>query len=185
MVKAKTTRSSRIVQGDIIRNVEYVEYISERAGQLEVSKIVFPLVVVLTQDCDLAQDYTFRWRRAAATTEDKWLLSVLVAPLYNVEHIYTGVHLSELKMKMQVIPRDATMGKLLRSNQNPRYHYLDFGPEIPIVPSVVDFKQYFSVNVTYLKKLKVSNFVCQLSSLYREDLSHRFSSFLARIGLPE
>jgi hypothetical protein len=55
-----------------------IEHVLEKDGVIEVSKVVFPLVVVLTQDCDLAQDFTFR----RASTQDKWLLSVLVAPLY-------------------------------------------------------------------------------------------------------
>ena len=89
MIKTKKDKADRIVQGDIIRNIEYVESVVEVSGQLEISKVNFPLVVVLTQDCDLEQDYRFRWsEEAESKSEDKWLLSVLVAPLYNVEHIY-------------------------------------------------------------------------------------------------
>jgi hypothetical protein len=186
MVKTKRTKSRRIVQGDIIRKVDYVEAIVEKSGLLEISRIEFPLVVVLTQDCDLEQDYRFRWsHEAKSKSEDKWLLSVLVAPIYNLEHIYTGEHLSELGMKMEAISRSKTPGKNLKSNQNPRYHYLDFGPDVPIVPSVIDFKHYFSVSVQYLRKVKREKFICQLSPLFREDVSQRFASFLARIGLPE
>ncbi len=90
VVKVKIGKDSRLSQGDIIRDVEHIEYVSEKSGNIEVSKIVFPLVVILTQDCDLAQDYKFRWSKTETKNEDKWLLSVLVAPLYNLEHIYTG-----------------------------------------------------------------------------------------------
>lgn len=185
MVKVKKTRISRVSQGDILRDVEHIEYLSEKQGNLELSKIIFPLVVVLTQDCDLAQDYKFRWSRYNAKTEDKFLLSVLVAPMYNAEHVYTGEQLSELGMKMEQISQKKSPGNCLRNNETPRLHYLEFESGVPIVPSVIDFKHYFSVNVAYLKKLKSTNFVCQLSELYREDVSQRFSSFLARIGLPK
>lgn len=185
MVKARPGRTARLAQGDIIRDVEYVEHIAERNGNLEISKIVFPLVVVLTQDCDLAQDYKFRWSREQTTTKDKLLLSILVAPLYNAEHVYNGEHLSDLGMPMAPINRKRSPGENLRKNETPRYHYLDFGSEIPIAPSVVDFKHYFSVNAIYLKKTKPSKFVCRLSTLYREDIAQRFASFLARIALPE
>jgi hypothetical protein len=185
MVKANIGRSARLAYGDIVRDVEYVENVVERNGQLEIAKIIFPLVIVLTQDCDLVQDYKFRCSRRPMTTKDKLLLSVLVAPLYNAEHIYNGEHLSELGMKMVSINRNKSPGENLRKNETPRYHYLEFGREIPIVPSVVDFKHYFSINVAYLKKAKIRNFVCRISSLYREDIGQRFASFLARIALPD
>ena len=184
MVRVKKTQSGRLNQGDILRNVEYIEYVVEKNGKIEVSKIVFPLVIVLTQDCDLAQDYKFRWSKTKTSTQDKWLLSVLVAPIYNLEHIFTGEHLSSLNMQMNPISRKKSPGKNLVQNETPRYHYLEFEDHIPIVNSVVDFKHYFSVNVSQLKKHKHKNFVCQLADLYREDTSQRFSSYLARIGLP-
>ncbi len=184
MVRVKTTRSSRLNQGDILRDVEYIEYVVEKSGKIEVSKIIFPLVIVLTQDCDLSQDYKFRWSKQPTKTKDKWLLSVLVAPLYNLEHVYIGEHLSNLDMKMGTISRKGTQGSRLLNNETPRYHYLEFANHIQIVKSVIDFKHYFSINVTQLKKHKKKNFVCQLADLYREDVSQRFSSYLARIGLP-
>jgi hypothetical protein len=63
--------------------------------------------------------------------------------------------------------------------------FLEFPAAIPIVPSVVDFKHYFSVNVEYLKKLKRSQFICKVAEVFREDVSQRFASFLSRIGLPD
>lgn len=164
--------------------MECIEYAIVKSGNIEVSKITFPLVIVLTQDCDLQQDHTFRNPKMPKLTQDKWLLSVLVAPLYNVEHLYTGEHLAELNMKMTTIDRKSTQGKNLVQNETPRYHYLAFPNETPIPPSVIDFKHYFAVNVLYLKKLKRKNFVCQVSDLYREDISQRFAAFLSRIGLP-
>ena len=182
MIKAKSTRKQRIVQGDIIRDVECIEYVAEKKGVVEVSKIVFPLVVVLTQDCDLEQDYRFRTEEKA--TQDKWLMSVLVAPLYNLEHVHQGEHLSELEIKMEPISKKGSTGNNLRQNQSPRYHFLEFPTSLPIVPSVIDFKHYFSVHVEYLRNHKKKKFVCTVSELFREDISQRFSSYLSRIGLP-
>ena len=62
-VRVKTKRLGRISQGDVFRDVECIEYVVEKRGVLEVSKIVFPLVVVLTQDCDLEQDARYRGRQ--------------------------------------------------------------------------------------------------------------------------
>lgn len=54
-----------------------------------------------------------------------------------------------------------------RAEPNGRYHYLEFSSDVPIVPSLIDFKHYFSVNVEYLKKLKPSRFVCKVAEVYR------------------
>jgi hypothetical protein len=184
MIKVKRNKISRLSQGDIIKNVEYIEHVSEESGTIEIAKIIFPLAIVLTQDCDLAQDYKFRWSRQATSNEDKWLMSVIMAPLYNVEHIFTGEHLSDIGMKMSQISRKNTPGKNLQNNETPRYHYLEFPPTSSIVPSVIDFKHYFTANVAHLKKHKKNNFVCQVSELFREDISQRFTNYLSRIGLP-
>lgn len=183
-VKVRTQLVPRVAQGDIIRDVEFIEYVYEDNGNLEVSKILFPLVIVLTQDCDLEQDYKFRWSRKQKPNQDKWLLSTIVAPLYNVEHVYSGEHLAEVGLQMGSITKKRTQGSNLRNNETPRYHFVEFPSNVPISPSVIDFKHYFSIGVPELKKQKKQKFVCKLSDLYREDVSQRFASYLSRIGLP-
>lgn len=186
MVKIDLIKESRVCQGDILKNVELIEYAIEKDGILEISKIIFPLVLVLTQDCDLQQDFKNR-NITNPQNHDKHLISIIVAPIYNIEHIYNGEHLSELGLKMQLINRkaDKTENKFLKNNQNPRYHYLEFDSTIPIVESVIDFKHYFTVNINYLDLHKENNFVGKVSELYREQISHRFAGFLSRIGLPD
>ncbi len=183
-MKVSSGKKSRISQGDIYRNIELIEYVAEKEGKVEIPIITFPLVMVLTQECDLEQDYKFRYGRLKKGTQDKYLISVLVSPLYNLEHVLDGEHLSELNLKMEPIPRKGTAGNYLFQNERPRYHYIDFPQDITIPPSVIDFKHYFTVNVEYLRKHK-DNFVCRVSPVYREDISQRFASFLSRIGLPE
>ncbi len=176
-------RKPRVHQGDVFRDIDFFEYAVEKKGVVEIARIEFPYVVVLTQDCDLEQDHSNRARKGAPS-QDKHLFSVLVAPVYNAEHIYTGEHLSELGLKMSTINRRKGPGDRLRSNQVARYHYLDFATDAPIVPSVVDFKHYFSVNIEYLRRARPGKFVCRLAPLHREDLLQRYSAFLSRIGLP-
>lgn len=174
----------RVSQGDVYRDVEYIESVLEEDGNLIISKIVFPLIVVLTQDCELAQDFMVRNPPPnRQPSQDKLLISVLVAPAYNADHVYNGSHLSQLTMTMQKI--EGNRKKVVEQNNNPRYHYLDFPNAIQAVPSIVDFKHYFSVRLDYLVSIKDERFVCRIKELYREDLSHRFASFLSRIGLPD
>lgn len=181
----KTINSERVCQGDIIANVEFIEYAIEEEGQIEISKIVFPYVYVLTQDCDLEQEHSNRIK-VNKQNNDKHLISVIVAPLYNLEQVYDGNHLEDIGLKMQTISRkaDKTDNKILKQNNNPRYHFLEFPSDIDITDSVIDFKHYFTVNNNILLKKKKENFVCKVCELYRENISHRFSFFLSRIGLP-
>jgi len=50
MKKVRIGKKSRISQGDVYKDVEFIEYAIEKAGVIEISKIEFPFVVVLTQD---------------------------------------------------------------------------------------------------------------------------------------
>ena len=177
------TNESRLCQGDILRDVHWVEHVVESSGIIEVARVSFPLAIVLTQDCDLEQDHLFRTE--IHSTQDKWLISVLMAPLYNVEHVYQGKHLTELDIQMEPVPKSGNTGKFLRNNERPRYHYLEFEEDVPIVPSVIDFKHYFSATVKYLVGLKPTAYVCSVAPLFREDIAQRFASYLARVGLPE
>ena len=182
MIAVERKPRDHISQGDVYRDIDFIEYATEGKGKIEVSKIRFPTVIVLTQDCDLKQDSN---SRASEGNQDKYLLSVLVAPLYNVEHVYAGEHLIDVGIKMSTITKGKTPGDYLVSNQRPRYHHVAFPPETQLPPSVIDFKHYFSVNVVYLQKIRKEHFVCHISELYREDISQRFASFLSRIGLPD
>lgn len=184
----------RVHQGDIFREIGVIEFLYQRPESWVISKINFPFIIVLSQDCDLEQDHSFRKSQTLRQdnppdgpeddkTQDKVLLSTLVAPLYNVEHVYEGDHLKHLGLRMQKIYKNKTPGKLLRQNQTQRYHFLSF-PDSEVPDSVVDFKHFFTVNLLYLHNLRRTNFVCRLSPPYREDVNQRFAAFLGRIGLP-
>jgi hypothetical protein len=182
-IEIENSINARIRQGDMLKHVEMVEYVSEEIGVVEVSKILFPYVVVLTQDCDLEQEFNSR-DTISVGKNDKCLMSVIVAPLYNCEHFLVGEHLSNLKLEMQKFTRNKTPHKIIIQNNNPRYHYIEFPNTIQISPQVIDFKHYFTCNLAYLEQHKTKNFICSISILYRELLSQRFSNFLSRIGLP-
>lgn len=178
----------QIHQGDIYRDIEYIEYAEIVDGRVEISKIHYQYVVVLSQECDLTQDYTERKKEPEKPkTYDKLLQSVIVAPMYNYEHFRNGSHLSNLGYKMAEDYNNPkkTPAKTLFQNNNPRYHYLTFDENTSIVPSVIDFKRFFTIDIATLYRCKESNYVCSLDVLFRERLSQRFANFLARIGLPD
>jgi len=175
--------TNRVVQGDVLRGVELIEKTSETGGDFEIWKIVFPLALVLTQDCDLEQED--RYRGNEASNQDKQLFSVLLAPIYNAEHVFAGEHLSYLKRDTPKIKPSSTQGKMLMQNEIPRYHYIVFPQDVPIVDSVLDFKHYFSASGECLRDIRPKSLVCTLNPLFRENVSTRFANYLSRIGLPE
>ncbi len=187
ITKTNITKSDNINQGDIIKNVEYIEYIKEEGSIIEASSIVFPYVIVLTQSCDLVQDANARRMNRENKNEnvnqDKYLISTMVAPLYNFEDFRKGEHLIQLDLRMQVMP--SAKCRNISSNEDKRYHFIKFGSDTKLADCVIDFKHYFTCNVSYLNLLKESNYECSIDPLYRELIVQRFSNFLSRIGLPD
>ena len=173
--------SEGIHQGDIIRDVQYLERATVNDGEVELSLIRFPLVIVLTQDCDLVQDHGVR---RCDVKPDKTLISALVAPLYNAEHVFGGEHLEHLGIESTKIRQSKTRMQTIRHNADPRYHYVEFANEPSLVPRIIDFKQYFTANARYLEECKARDFVCGLPDFHREDVNQRFAAFLSRIALP-
>lgn len=188
IVKVYKETSSIINQCDIFKNVEFIEYVKEVDSVIEVSKIIFPKVIVLTQACDLLQDHNARKRNESdeLANQDNFLISVIVAPLYNFEDFRLGEHLSQIGLNMQNMGRrsKSKCGNIIQ-NEDKRYHYLNFDKNVPITECVIDFKHYFTVNINYLDSVYKEQYICSIDSLYRELISQRFSNFLSRIGLPD
>ena len=176
----------QIHQGDIYKNIDYLEYAEFVDGRVEISKIRYQYVMVLSQECDLRQDFTER-NKESNRTFDKLLQSVIVVPLFNYEHFRTGSHFSNFgyTMATDYTNSNKTPAKTLMQNNNPRYHYMEFDNSVSIIPSVVDFKRFFTVDISTLYKIRSQNYVCSLNTLFRERVSQRFANFLSRIGLPE
>lgn len=188
ITKTFIKKSKVINQCDIFKDVEYIEYAIENDSTIEVSKIHFPYAIVLTQACDLQQYHDAKQRliEKGEGNQDKFLISAIVAPIYNFEDFLRGDHLKQLGMEMVAFPRRTkTPTKNVIDNENKRYHYLKFDESIPIVESVIDFKHYFTVSLNYLTNIYEKQYVCSVDTLYRELILQRFSNFLSRIGLPD
>lgn len=185
LVQRTVVGPRRVVdQGDLLRDVELVEFALEDQGIIEVSKIVFPLAVVLTQTCDVHEDYAVRWGRSERGTARKAMLSYLVAPMYSAAQLIAGTHLQDLDINLKKID-SRTEQQHMYNNAHPRYHHLRFAEDIPVADSFVDFKHYFTASPTHLRERKRNGHVCRLCVPHREALSHRFAAWLSRVGLPE
>lgn len=187
-----TDTPQKITQGDIYTSVPFFESYSEENGEITINIIEYPYVAVLTQSCDLEQRFNTPSNNQQTNFSelpilDKKLISILVSPLYNVEHFLKGEHVSELGYTAQKIQggRSKTPFNVIKNNQNPRYHYLKY-PAIPekLGELIMDFKHYFTISTEYLEN-NLNNRLHTIESLHRENLSHRFAFFLSRIGLPD
>jgi hypothetical protein len=184
-IRVNSKRINRICQGDIFKDIEFIEGADEKEGIIEISKIIFPLVIVLSQDCDLEQDYRFREEPDNDKNQDKCLISIIVAPMYNSDHFFRGEHLKEIGLNRQIIKENKSPGKFIHNNLNPRFHYIEFSNmDFNFYNVVIDFKHYFTVNLNYLLSIKKYNYICRVNALYRERITQRFSHYLSRIGLP-
>lgn len=179
---------SRIYQGDLLRDFEYVEGASietkEVSGEIKriirTGKRILPYLVILTQDCDLEQD--FENHLDLSKNQDKFLHSILVCPAYLAEKFRRGEHLEELKLKMEIIGSERW--STLIKNQIPRYHFLESHPRLQIPKLVIDFKHYYTVPRDILYDGAKNRYIGSLNELFREALSQRFAYYLSRIGLP-
>lgn len=191
-------------QGDIYRDVEYIESLDEDKveGTVSVSKLVFPLAVVLGQDCDLLSDGAMRTPapppgRKHPSNSSAALLSVLLTPLYNSELFFTGQHCSEIMESLflsasttpstepiQSMPINGKGRDRIKKGEDVRFQYIHFGDNAPLVDCVIDFKHCFSVRTEYLINNR-DTCVGRIGPVFRESISQRFGFYLSRIGLPD
>lgn len=191
MIETVVHTDQQIHQGDVFRNVDCIEKADVVDGLLEISKINYPLVIILAQECDLRGDHAARnseVEKGQLVKADKLLNSVLAVPLYNYSHFRNGEHLEKLGCRMSSHysgKESSTAVTSLRNNEVPRYHFMEFQETVPVVDSIADFKHYFTVSLSSLYSVMSEQRVCSLQTLYRERISQRFAEYLSRIGLPD
>ncbi len=170
-------------QGAIFKNVTSF-LVQVEGNKSVVYELNYSRVVVLTQACDLKRNYDAR-KSASTGKHDKILLTALVAPIFDLTTAREGDHLAGFSMKMELIPTKKR--ESLKTHDIARYYQLndkDFedASDIGFQEGLVDFKHFFTVP---LSQLNQGNYLTKLAQFHREKLSHRFSSFLSRVGIPE
>jgi hypothetical protein len=172
----------RFHQGDILRDIKVVV-----SGKIEG---ILEYALILTQECDLQQDFKNREQREKnkANDDDKFIRSILIVPAYRAELFRDGLHLfdSEIQpLKMQTFNNKTWPP--VKKNHIYRYHFLESFTQLQVPELMVDFKHYFTISrdVLYEKYMNPEHCIASLRALFRENLSIRFAQYLARIGLPE
>jgi hypothetical protein len=177
--------AERLYQGEIIEGV--VEwspvYGPENPDQVrEAIPRLRKLAVVLTQDCDLAQDWTARTANARLETD---LPCVLLCPVGGADQAMAESGISGKDRK-----------KPICNNKNERYQYLaaatvaDDGAGVGHEALLVDFKKLFTIRTVELyRQIRVGEGEAarrrfRLDTPWAEHLQCRFAAYHARIGLP-
>tara|TARA_B100000315_G_scaffold134234_1_gene123648 strand:+ start:26 stop:499 length:474 start_codon:yes stop_codon:yes gene_type:complete len=142
--------------------------------------IDLPFAVLLSQDCDLEAD--FKCREQTIGNQDKYLLSLLVCPAFNIGEFANGTHFANWQMEPQ---SSKLIEKIQKNDTHKRFHFLSKNTEFFVPDLVLDFKHFFTLPRDYLYSQEKDVYVASLSELFREELSQRFSNYLSRIGLPE
>lgn len=170
-------RKLRFCQGDIIRDLELV------IGTADYSKhtaIQIPYAVIMSQDCDLDNDFKER-KTTHPDNNDKCIKTILICPAYTAEQFFKGEHIDGWKMKPQ---NTSDEEKIKRNDQQKRYHYLIGETNFQIPSLVIDFKHFYTAPRDILYKKRKTLYLATLNELFREELSQRFANFISRIGLP-
>lgn len=174
-------------QGDIYKDVNLIQtitYTINRKGKREydVNEIKYDYTVILTQECDLEQDY--KNRIEAQDDQDSYIQMILMAPAYLAESLRSGIHLEEYGQTMQHI--NTREWNKLRQQENKRYHHIKADAAMNVSELAIDFKHFYTISRDYFyNKIMNESYFISMTILHREALSQRFCNFLARIGIPD
>src|SRR3989442_2935496 len=165
-------------QGDILAGVRafYLDSVAEGTARGELR--TFSFSVIVTQDCDLEQDYAARYPvEQPSATPDKLLFGILLCGVYHDALVRAGRH----RPAAQQFARKEW--GFLEANRDPRFQHL--GPVCAVGrPLVADFKDSFMVQSNYLYdeiRLGTVRRVTAMDSPYKEHLLQRFASYMMRV----
>ena len=191
----------RLHQGEILAGLALVRQVLDSIGtnDIDVSEVSLPFTVVLTQDCDLAQDASARtietqaFHNPALVNDPEFQKKHSIAPKYKVDNVVFCELVTTANLKASAA-QQKELWKRVTQNLDPRFHCLEavpaehdsLGQGLPNLGC--DFKRFFTVATDEVyRRIELGQIVRRtyLKTPYAEHLLHRFCNFLARIPLPE
>jgi hypothetical protein len=176
-IYAATELEREIRQGEIITDLR--EYVFDPVGGIA-QEIVHDFVVVLSQDCDLLQDFDARARAGSA--------EVLRMVLFN--------ELESVPACRDRIAAGSDIWKRIAQNKDERFHFFETIPTQSDLLTrgmpelVADFRRHFTVPAVEvyrqctLGSADRANRRCRMIMPYREHLQCRAAFYLMRVGIP-
>ena len=173
-------------QGEILEGVREIKFklgclpgeiVTGEETTLPVQIQTHNRTIVLSPDCDLEWDY--HARKDKNNNDTKLMSHVLLCDLED-----------EATMRAQRVP-SSNIFRIVRQNRDERYHFLragktGSGSKIP--DYYIDFKRMFALPAEYVTNESESGSIKRLGVLrppWNQHLSHRFTFFLGRVGLPD
>lgn len=167
----------RLCQGEILSSVIRVRLDPSKIGDAPPSiiQVEYSYAIILTQACDLAQDFIKRQR------QEPHLPDVLFCQLPTAAEL------------MATLSGNTRIWDRIKINKDERYHFLQkipaerdlHGEGLPELG--VDFKHYFTIPTDEVYRrieLGPTRRRAVLCTPYLEHLSSRFAYFMSRVGLP-
>lgn len=175
-----------IRQGEIITNLVQVKIDLDSIGNEDYvgTDVVHPIAIVVTQDCDLEQDYKARYKDG---NPRRLLPNILFCEVETAKEMIYGERNSNV-MKSNTIRDNFTR------NDDFRFHFLQaaqveediLGEGLPEMG--IEFKRYFTIpsdEVYYRIRIGEAKRRCKLNSPYLEHFSTRFHYYHYRVALPD
>lgn len=139
----------------------------------------YPYLVVISQDCDLVQCENI----SESKYRNAFLPNVLFLPAFPENYVKDGEAYKGLYNVIQK-GKNSEGIKKIKSGQDNRYYYLHENMTVKISASIIDFKHYLTIPYEIVKLHYAKTYRATINSVFREDLSRRFATYLSRIGLP-
>lgn len=178
-------------QGEVLANVLELRLKLESPSSgkpdsiYEANPVKHPYAIIVSQDCDLEQDFNYRFGKKGNQRNE--LPSVVLCQAEDIdEFIKSDLYRSLFK--------SSTFEGNFKKNNEFRYHFIQ---EVPSklsatderVPELgIDFKRYFGMptaDIYHQIRLGQTQRSTVLESPYRDHFSQRFYNFNNRIALPE
>jgi len=193
--------SERVHQGEVLSGIVRVRQSLASIGSQDigVDEITHAYLVVMTQDCELAQDANAReiqkqaQQDAPRIDDPDFKKKLDNAPKLKIENVLFCEAMPTADMKNS-LPQGKDIWKRIIQNKDERYHCIEPCPSeqdlaAQGLPSLgCDFKRFFTMPIDeVLKRIELEPTArrTRLVTPYAEHLLHRFCNFQARIPLPE
>jgi hypothetical protein len=191
-IDTASSQDGRLWQGEILSEISQTKLAlgslsatrlgpkpTEEMPEVLVEYDEHPLVIVLSQDCDVEQDY-----RKRQTTGRPFLWNILLADVFEAERLHEKLHAEE--------NTNSSEWRKIRENHTPRFQFLNrIAPDQDALAAglpalAVDFRLCFSIRTDELYerlRLGLTRRRCRLQTPYAEHLAQRFHSYQSRIPL--
>lgn len=187
-IAEKVKEEEKICQGDIFQNVKYTFISDETDDNVEVTEMVFPYAIIISQACDVISMEEMILKGEGKPT--KFMPAILMCPIYDSSSAKTGNHIVEAFSELEIkYIQDNVFSKDDQKVANKDWHYrfhpftVQIGEEKYFEDTIIDYKHYFTVPMSYLVNNK-KNRIMHLGDLYAEQITLKFATYLTRVAIP-